>query len=57
MESFLYFMFCVCHAVLSVHCSLVVNCREKTNLLALLYVMVSCVLSLSHVVSWVRFGT
>ena len=32
-------MFCVCHAVLSVHCSLVV----RANLLALLYVVFSCV--------------
>ena len=37
--SFLFFMFCVCHAFLSVHCSLVVICWERANLLALLYVM------------------
>ena len=42
-ESFLLFMFRVCHAVLSVHCSLVINCWERTNLLALLYVIFSCV--------------
>ena len=36
------FMFPVCHAVLSVHCSLVVTCWEKAHLLALLYVMFSC---------------
>ena len=28
---------------MSVHCSLVVTCRERANLLALLYVMFSCV--------------
>ena len=47
---------CVCQA-LSVHCTLVVTCWERANLLALLYVMFSCVLSLSHVVSWVKCGT
>ena len=36
-------MFQVCHAFLSVHCSLVVTCWERANLLALLYVMFSCV--------------
>ena len=36
-------MLCVCHAVLSVHCSLVVTCWERTNLLTLLYVKFSCV--------------
>ena len=36
-------MFSVCHAFLSVHCSLVVICMELANLLALLYVMFSCV--------------
>ena len=54
--SFLLFMFRVCHAFLFVHCSLVVTCWERTDLLALLYVMFYCVLSLSHVVSWVRCG-
>ena len=37
--SFLLFMFRVCHAVFSVHCSLVVTCWERASLLALLYVM------------------
>ena len=32
-------MFRVCHAFLSVHCSLVVTCWERADLLALLYVM------------------
>ena len=42
-ESFLLSMFRVCHAFLSVHCSLVVTSWERANFLALLYVMVSCV--------------
>ena len=53
-ESFLLFMLRVCHAFLSVYCSLVVTCWERANLLALLCVMF---LSLSHVVSWVKCGT
>ena len=36
-------MFRVCHAVMSVYCSLVVTCWERANLLAFLYVMFSCV--------------
>ena len=36
-------MFRVYPVVLSVHCSLVVTCWERTNLLALLYVTFSCV--------------
>ena len=40
---FLLFMFCVCHAFLSVHCSLVVTGLVKANLLALLYVIFPCV--------------
>ena len=55
--SFLLFMFRVCHAFLSVHCSIVVTCLERANLLVLLYVIFSCVLSLSHVVTGVRCGT
>ena len=47
MDLFLLFMFRVCHAVLSVHCSLVVTCWERANLLALLYVMFLVFLSLS----------
>ena len=43
-ESFLLLKFRVCHAFLSLHCSLVVTCWERANLLALLYVMFSCVL-------------
>ena len=41
--SFVLFMFRVCHAFLSVQCSLVVTCSEKANLLALLCVMFYCV--------------
>ena len=36
---FLLFMFRFCHVFLSVHCSLVVTCWERADLLALLYVM------------------
>ena len=51
------FMFRVYRVFLSVHCSLVVNCWERADLLALLtYVMFYCVLSLSHVMAWVRCG-
>ena len=41
--SFLLFIFCVCHALLSVHCSLVVTYWERAGHLALLYVMFYCV--------------
>ena len=40
--SFWLFRFRVCHTFLSVHCSLVVTCWERANLLALLYVTFSC---------------
>ena len=46
----------VCHAFMSGHCSLVVTCWERAALLVLLYVMLYCVLSLSHMVSCVRCG-
>ena len=39
----LLFMFGVCHAFLSVHCSLVVTSWERANLLALFCVMFYCV--------------
>ena len=40
---FLLLMFRVCHALLSVHCSLVVTCWEMAkDLLALLYVIFHC---------------
>ena len=37
------YVFHVGHAVLSVHCSLVITCFERADLLAFLYVMFSCV--------------
>ena len=56
MDHFCY-LFCVCHAFLSVQCSIVVTCWERANLLALLCVIFVVFLSLSHVVSWIRCGT
>ena len=38
----------VCWAVVSVPCSLVVTCWERADLLAVVYVVFSCVLSLSQ---------
>ena len=49
MDPFLLFMFhvCLCYTVLSVPCSVLINCWEKgADLLALLYVVFSCVLFL-----------
>ena len=59
MDPFLLFMFRVylCHTVLSVPCSHVVTCWERADLLALLFVVFSCVLSLSHKEFQVRYGT
>ena len=58
MDLFLLLMFRVCHAILSsIYCSLVVTCWERADLLALLYVMFYCVLSLSDRVAWVNCGT
>ena len=50
----LFFVICVClcHADVSVSCSLVATCWERAGLLVLLYVMF-----LSHTVSWVRSST
>ena len=50
---------CLCCAALPVHCSLVVTCYVcvgdgGAGFLALLCVVVSCILSLSNIVSWVR---
>ena len=39
MDHFFIFVFCLCHTVLSVSCSLVVTCWEMADLLAPLYVM------------------
>ena len=56
--SFLLLMFRVCHAILSsIYWSLVVTCLERADLLALLYVVIYCVLSLPDGVSWVKYGT
>ena len=35
--------FCYCHSFLSIHCSFVVTCLERADLLALLCVMFNCV--------------
>ena len=43
MDPFLLFMLRICHLVLSVPCSLVIMCWEWAYLLALLFVMFSCV--------------
>ena len=43
MDQFLSSMFPVCHAFLSVRCSLVVICWEQADLLTLLYMMFYCV--------------
>ena len=50
-------MSCVCHALASVNCYLVVTCWERADLLALLCECLILALSLSHEVSWVRCGT
>ena len=56
----LWILFVICVSCLSViqsvHCSFVVTCWERADLLALFYLMFSCVLSLSHMVSWVKFS-
>ena len=57
MDHLCYLCFCVCHAFLSVHCSLVIPDWERVDLLALLFVIINCVLPLSREVSWVRCGT
>ena len=44
------FHVCLSYAVMSVPCSLEITCWESADLLALLFVMFSCVLSLSHMV-------
>ena len=41
--SFLLFMFRVCHAFLSVHCSHVVTCWERADPVARFYVKFSCI--------------
>ena len=49
-------MSCVCHAFVSVHFCLVDTCLERQTSW-LLFVMFNCVLSLFHVVPWVRCDT
>ena len=43
MDLYLLFYVCLCFAVLSVSCSLLVTCWEMAGLLALLHVLFSCV--------------
>ena len=50
------FRVCLCHAIFSDPCSLVVTCLKRADPLALLCVIFSCVLSLSDMVSWARCG-
>ena len=50
------FVSCVSHAFSSVHCWLVVAYSERADLLALVG-DVYCILSLSHLVPWVRCDT
>ena len=44
------------NAVFSVHSSIAVTCWERADFLALLCVVFSCVLSLSHIVFLARFN-
>ena len=55
MDHFLLLMSCVCHALASVHCCLVVTFLARAYLLTFVC-DVNCVLSLFHVVIWVRCG-
>ena len=56
--SFLLLMFRVCHAILSsIYCSPVVTCLERAELLALLYMVIYCFLSLPNGVPWVKCVT
>ena len=51
------FVICLlCHTFSFDLCSLVVTCWERADILALVYVTFSCILSHSHMVSWVRYG-
>ena len=45
------------YVVSSVPCCLVITCLERADFLALLCIVVLCVLSLSHMVFRVRYGT
>ena len=56
--SFLLLMFRGCHAILSsIYCNLAITCLERADLLALLYVVIDCVLSLPDGVSSVKCCT
>ena len=51
-------MSCVCHAFASVHCCLVVTCRERADLLDLVCdVYCDFVFFFAHLVSWDRCGS
>ena len=54
-----HFMFhvCLCYAALSVPCSLVITYYERADLMTLLCVLFSCVLSLFNMMFQVRYGT
>ena len=41
--SFVLYLYCVCHALGSVHCCLVVTCWEKADLLAHVYDFKLCI--------------
>ena len=46
------YLFRVCHAFLSVHCSLVVTCWERANLLAVLSVLLYLCVCFCHFLMW-----
>ena len=51
------FHVCLCYAVVSVPCSLVITCWERADLLAHLCFVFLVFLSLSNMVSQVRYAT
>ena len=53
----MFFVSCVSHAFVSVHCCLVATCLERADLLALVGDVYCILFLLSHVVSLVRCGT
>ena len=55
--SYVFFVSCVSHAFVSVHCCLVATCLERADLLALVGDVYCILFLLSHVVSLVRCGT
>ena len=52
-----FFYLCFVYVMLSCRLFIVVTCLERADLLALLYVVIYCVLSLPDGVSWVKCGT